>query len=274
MSLQHLLTLGDWSRGNLDSFFTLVDQYEAGGGASFDGAAAMFFPPSSLRTRFSFERAAFTMGLQSIAFPPETLDKDEDLRDVARYLSQWADVMVVRHPDSAVLEQLASAEAVPVVNAMTSVDHPCEVLSDLYALSRDSDLESLRFLFVGGDGNIARAWWEAAQAFGLDMRQSTPEELRVAGMPWDEDVRSAISTADVVLTDGPGKHADLLSAYRLTAQLLDLAPKGVRFAPCPPFIRGRELSADTIDHPSFVGYPFKRYLLPVQQAVLARSLGQ
>lgn len=269
---KHLLSLTEWDRDELEAFFELVEQYENGGGARFDGAAAMFFPPTSLRTRLSFERGAVAMGLQPIVFPSESLDKDEDLVDVAGYLSQWADVLVVRHPQLALLQRLASTDAVPVINAMTSENHPCEVLSDLYALSRHGDISALRYLFLGGDGNIARAWWEAAQAFGLDMRQSCPEELRVAEMPWEESLPHAITRADVVLTDGPGKHAERLDPYRVTAALLDRAPRGVRFAPCPPFIRGREASTDAIEHPAFVGYSFKRYLKPVQQAVLARSI--
>ncbi|WP_298037245.1 ornithine carbamoyltransferase [uncultured Microbacterium sp.] len=269
---QHLLTLRGWDSAGLSAFFELVDRYDAGSGPSFDGAVAMFFPPSSLRTRFSFERGAAEIGLQSITLPPETLDKDEDLADVAGYLAQWADLVVVRHPKMDVLEQLAAPGLLPVVNAMTSVNHPCEVLSDLYALSRDVDVTQLRYVFVGADGNIARAWWEAAQAFGLDIRQCCPSELRVVGMPWEEDLRHAIPTADVVLTDGPGRHAELLDPYLVTGELLDLAPHGVRFAPCPPFVRGREVSADAISHRSFVGYEFKRSLKPVQQAVMARSL--
>lgn len=232
----------------------------------------MFFPPSSLRTRFSFERGAMQMGLQPIVFPSETLDKNEDLIDVVGYLSQWADIAVVRHRDISVLERMASGQSVSIVNAMTDVNHPCEVLSDLYALSQDADIFSLRYLFVGGDGNIARAWWEAREAFGLDIRQCCPEELRVPGMPWEGDLRDAISTADVVLTDGPGRNVDALAPYRVTATLLDSAPPHVRFAPCPPFVRGREVSEDAIEHPSFVGYEFKRNLMPVQQAVMALTL--
>ncbi|AGT05028.1 putative ornithine carbamoyltransferase [Corynebacterium glutamicum MB001] len=269
---KHLLSLADWNRGELEALFELAEQYEAGGGPRFDGAAAMFFPPTSLRTRLSFERGATAMGLQPITFPSDSLDKDEDLVDVVGYLSQWADVVVVRHPQLTALQRLASADAAPVINAMTSENHPCEVLSDLYALSRHHDISALRYLFVGGDGNIARAWWEAAQAFGLEMRQSCPEELRVVGMPWEENLPHAIASADVVLTDGPGRHAELLEPYRVTAALLDRAPRGVRLAPCPPFIRGREVSADAIEHPAFVGYSFKRHLMPVQQAILARSI--
>lgn len=116
----------------------------------------MFFPASSLRTRFSFEPGASPMGIQPIGFPPAALDKSEDLMDVAGYLGQWADLAVVRHSDIEVLERLVAADALPVINAMTAVNHPCEVLSDLYVLSRGADLTQLRFLFVGADGNIGR----------------------------------------------------------------------------------------------------------------------
>lgn len=272
VSRRHLLSLSDWDAANLNGFFELVDMYAAGSGPRFDVAAAMFFPSSSLRTRVSFERGASLMGIQPIVFPPESLDKTEDLLDVAGYLAQWVDLVVVRHPEFRVLECLASGDALSVVNAMTSVNHPCEVLSDLYALSRDADIAQLRYLFVGADGNIAGAWWEAAQAFGLDMRQSCPVDLRVPGMPWEEDLHSAMLSVDVVITDGPGPHAEALVPYRVTAELLDTAPDGVRLVPCPPFIRGREVSPNAVAHSAFAGYGAKRSLMPVQQAVMAWAL--
>lgn len=214
------------------------------------------------------------MGLQPITFPSETLDKSEDLVDVVGYLSSWVRLMVVRHPDISVLQRLADANILPVINAMTDVNHPCEVLSDLYALSQEADPFGLRFLFVGADGNIARAWWEAAEALGLDVVQSCPAELRVPGMPWNGELKTAITEADVVITDGSGIHAEALTPYRVTGAVLDAAPPGVRLAPCPPFVRGREVSADAIEHAAFVGYGFKQYLKPVQQAVMSRVLGE
>ncbi|MGO4678374.1 ornithine carbamoyltransferase [Microbacterium sp. 2MCAF23] len=270
--MRHLLSLSGLSRHDLSDIFARAKSFEGGRGPIMDGAAALFFPASSVRTRVSFERGAAEMGLQPIVFPPETLDKDEDPIDVVGYLASWVDLLVVRHPDIEVLRGLAGAETLPVINAMTNVNHPCEVLSDLYALAQDADPFGLKFLFVGADGNIARAWWEAGVAFGIDIEQSCPAELRVPGMPWNEDLRDAMRGADVVITDGPGRDADALAPYRVTGELLDTAPDNVRFAPCPPFIRGREVSEDAVDHPSFVGYRFKRHLTTVQQAVMSRAL--
>lgn len=86
-------------------------------------------------------------------------------------------------------------------------------------------------------------------------------------------VIGAAADADVILTDGPGKHAVALAPFQVTAEVLAYAPARMKLVPCPPFIRGREVSRDAIDHPAFVGYAFKRSLLPVQQAVMAFVLG-
>ncbi|UBQ01277.1 ornithine carbamoyltransferase [Curtobacterium sp. TXMA1] len=270
--MRHLLRLDDWTTDDAEAVFGLARAYEQGSGPLLDGAAAMFFPPTSLRTRTSFERGAALAGLQPIVFPPESLDKDEAHDDVARYLADFVDVLVVRHPDLSVLEALAGADAVPVVNAMTSENHPCEVLADLWTLTRGHEVGSLRVRFVGADGNIARAWAEASRLFGFDLVQCCPDGLAAPDVRWTDDLTGAMADADVVVTDGPGRHAAALAPYRVTADVLALALAGVRFAPCPPFVRGREVSADALASPAFVGHDAKRALLPVQQAVLAHCL--
>lgn len=121
----------------------------------------------------------------------------------------------------------------------------------------------------GVDGNIARAWQEAAGLLGLQITQCCPADLATPGMSWSEDLAASVLVADIILTDGPGDHEEQLAPYQITAALLARAPSGVRLAPCPPFRRGREVSADAIASDAFVGYGFKRALLPVQQAVLA-----
>lgn len=271
--MRSLIRLDDWSASDIEQVFDLADAYRDGRGPVTSGCAVLFFPASSLRTRVTFERGAALMGLQPIVFPETTLDKPEALADVAAYLDAWADVVIARHPDLAVLDGLAAVPSLPVVNAMTDVNHPCEVLSDLYALRQGADLRSLRFLFVGADGNIARAWHEAARVLGLDLVQCAPASLATPGARSTDDLEVAIRSADVVLTDGPGAHAEALAPYRITAALLDRAPAGVRFNPCPPFRRGREVAADALERPAFVGHAFKASLLPVQQAVIAFCLG-
>ena len=270
--MRHLIRLTDWTAADVDDVFALAHRFRADDGPRFDGAVAMFFPSSSIRTRVSFERGAARAGLQPIVFPPESLDKPEALEDVAGYLAQFVDAVVVRHPDISVLERMAEADAVPVINAMTSENHPCEVLSDLFALSLSADVRALRYVFVGADGNIGRAWREAAQVLSLDFMQCCPAGLGMTEVRSTDDLGAAVSRADVILTDGPRAHAEALSGYRITADVLEKAPAGVRLAPCPPFLRGREVSVDALVSDAFVGYGFKSALIPVQQAVLAHCI--
>lgn len=271
--MRSLIRLDDWASADIEQVFALADAYDAGRGPTTSGCAVMFFPAASLRTRVTFERGAALMGLQPVVVPETTLDKPEAHADVAGYLAGWADLVVARHGDIGVLEALAAPGALPIVNAMTGINHPCEVLADLWALRQNGALSALRFLFVGPDGNISRAWQEASRALGLDVVQCAPAGLRTPGARWVEDLDSAIRSADVVITDDPGSHAEILEPYRITASLLDAAPRGVRLNPCPPFIRGREVSEDAVAHPAFVGHAFKSALLPVHQAVMASCLG-
>jgi ornithine carbamoyltransferase len=271
--MRNLIRLDDWSPEDIHQVFSLADKYQAGYGPRFSGSVVMFFPPTSLRTRVSFERGAALMNLQTILFPSETLDKPEDLTDIAKYLQPWTDALVVRHPDITKLEQLASTASLPIINAMTDVNHPCEVLSDLYALHHDHKIQQLRFLFVGADGNIVRAWQEAANVLGLNLIQCCPRSLAAPSASTIEDLHDAIRSADVILTDAHGSFDQRLAPYRITQELLNEAPEGVLFNPCPPFMRGAEISADALEHRAFVGHRFKASLLPVQQAIMAFCIG-
>ena len=273
--MRHLIRLTDgWNRATLQELFGLAEAHERGGRPSLHGSAVMFFPATCLRTRVSFKLGAARLGLTTVTMPPEALDTGEAKSDVAGYLAQWADLLVVRHPDITVLESLAETNTVPVINAMTAVNHPCEVLSDLYALSRTRDPFGLRYVLFGPDGNIARAWLEAARAFGLELLQACPKELATKGIRCMDDPIEAARGADVILTDSPGGHEAELAPYRVTTGLLDLAAAGVQLVPCPPFSRGRELTAEAAKSEAFVGYAFKRALLPVQQAIMELLLGR
>jgi ornithine carbamoyltransferase len=271
--MRSLIRLDDWSVSDLDEVFRLADEYRAGRVSRFSGCVVMFFPPTSLRTRVSFERGAAMMNLQPIVFPSETLNKREELADVIQFIQLWADAIVLRHPDITKLEQLATVSTIPVINAMTDINHPCEVLSDIYALRSRCEIRRARFVFVGADGNILRAWLEAARVLDLDLIQCCPADCAAPGATWTQDVHEAVQTADVILTDTCDPDDIRLKPYQITAKLLDEAPKGVIFNPCPPFTRGVEMSADALAHPAFVGYQFKSALLPVQQAIMAFCIG-
>lgn len=162
----------------------------------------LFFPPASLRTRVTFEKGIVSMGGQAILFDSTTLDKPEAIEDVMGYLNNWVDLVVVRHDKLELVETMAKQGNIPIINAMTATNHPCEILSDLFALSKiRPDYLEARYLIVAKAGNVARSWHHLAQVLGLDMIQSCPEKYRLKGMNYREDITQAIKDIDVVCTD-------------------------------------------------------------------------
>ena len=118
-------------------------------------SAVLFFPNTSIRTRVTFEKGIHLLGGQSILFPTKTLNKKEALTDVFGYLNNWADLIIVRHKNIDKIEEISAVSNVPVINAMTDTNHPCEIISDLYALSKiRKDFTKDKFLFCGTNGNI------------------------------------------------------------------------------------------------------------------------
>ena len=274
--MKSLIRLTQYGRSELEEVFRIAGSIPEYDGFLKGKTVVTFFPPSSIRTRLSFEKGIRLLGGQSVLFPPEALDRKEDIRDVCGYLNNWADAVVVRHRDIRLLERMAACLEVPVINAMTDENHPCEMLSDLYALSKmRPDYLRDRYLFVGPGGNIGKAWMEASAAFGFSFTQCCPPAWRIPGADWEADPEKAVAGKDVVCTDSlPEKLRADFAGCRVTADLMRRANPGALLNPCPPFYRGEEVSEDAIASPAFVGYGFKKCLLEVQQAVLIWCMGE
>ena len=150
--MKHFIRLTNLQSSDIYEIFRIADQINAGKYNDFlnKKSVILFFPTSSIRTRVTFEKGIYLLSGQSILFPNDTLDKKEDLKDVCGYLNNWADFVIARHSDIHVLEKLAKYSKMPVINAMTDVNHPCEILSDLYSLSKiRDDFASDNYLFCG-----------------------------------------------------------------------------------------------------------------------------
>lgn len=234
----------------------------------------LFFPESSIRTRVTFEKGIYLLNGQSILFPNESLDKKEDLKDVCGYLNNWADVIIARHKDIHILEQLAAYSKVPVINAMTDFDHPCEVIADMYALSKiREDFVKDKYLFCGKSGNIGLAWKEASEVMGFELSQCCSTGHEMQGLPVYNNIKEAIIGKDIICTDSlPSNLLHDFKNCQVTLEVMKMANKGAILNPCPPFYRGEEVSEDVIDSEYFVGYEFKQYLLQIQQAILIYCL--
>ncbi len=268
--MRSFIRLTDFHRNELSEIFKIADSIDDYAGFLKGKTIVMFFPESSIRTRVSFEKGIYLLGGQTILFDPSTLDKKEEIKDVCGYLQNWADAVIVRYKDIRMLDKMADALNVPVINAMTDDNHPCEMMSDLYALSKiRPDYLNDKYLFVGADGNIGRAWKEASEAFGFELTQSAPEKYRIPGVHFNENIKDAMAGKDIICTDSiPSDMLDDLAGYQITKNLMSLANENAILNPCPPFYRGEEVSEDVIDSEYFVGYEFKKSLLEVQQAIL------
>lgn len=279
--MRSLIRLTDMDASGIQEIFKIADEINGGKYAGFlqGKSIVLFFPNTSIRTRVTFEKGIYLLGGQPILFPNETLDKKEDLRDVCGYLNNWADGIVVRHKDIRMLEQLAAYAAVPVINAMTDSNHPCEILTDLYALSKirsDFTIDGSlpwKVLFCGKSGNIGLAWKEAAEVMGFELSQCCGEGCEMEGVKAYHTIAEAIKGKDIVCTDS--LPAELLKDFRecqVTIAMMDMANQGAVLNPCPPFYRGEEVSEDVIESKYFVGYGFKKHLLTVQQAIMIYCL--
>ncbi|MDE6788224.1 MAG: peptide transporter [Ruminococcus sp.] len=276
--MKDLIKLGDLTSDNVYEIFNIADEIQHGKYRNFlnNKSIILFFPSSSIRTRVTFEKGIYLLGGQSILFPSETLDKKENLKDVCGYLNNWADLVIVRHENIYVIEQLACYLNVPVVNAMSNANHPCEIIADMYALSKiRNDFISDRYLFCGKAGNIGFTWKAASDIMGFELSQCCGKGYEIEGLKTYNCIDDAIKGKDIICTDA--LPSDILPNFKdcqVTRDKMDMANRGAILNPCPPFYRGEEVSDDVINSSYFVGYEFKKHLLEVQQAIIVYLLLQ
>lgn len=181
--MRHFIHLNDFSKHEIEKVFELANRIKSNKEIikSLKGKTiVLFFPEESIRTRVSFEKGIRMLGGHTILFPPKALDKKEDIKDVIGYLQNWADMVIVRHSDLLLIEYMAEHSCIPIINAMTSVNHPCEILTDLYSLSKKYvDYCEKNYLFMGARGNIGNTWKEASVLMGFKFLQCCPKGYEI-----------------------------------------------------------------------------------------------
>lgn len=272
-SLVDLLSL---NKEDIFEIFHIADRIQEGKFKGFlnGKSVVLFFPNTSIRTRVTFEKGIYLLGGQPILFPTETLDKKEKLEDICGYLKNWADAVIVRHRNMDVIRELVRYSSVPIINAMTDINHPCEIISDMYSLSKIRvDFTKDKYLYCGKSGNIGLSWKEAANVIGFELAQCCPKGYEMEGIQAFRDIKEAVKGKDIICTDSlPANILGDFEHYQITKEIMDMANENAILNPCPPFYRGEEVSEDVIDSDYFVGYHFKKYLLEVQQAIMIYCL--
>ncbi len=274
--MKNLLKLTDYTKQEIFEIFKIADEIQEGKHVDYlkGKTVIMFFPEASIRTRVTFERGIYLLGGQTILFPPETLDKKEEIEDVIGYLNSWVDAIVVRHKDIDIMEKMSKYSKMPIINAMTDINHPCEMLADMYSLSKlRPDFLNDKYLFCGKRGNIGLAWKEASEVMGFELSHCCPKSYKIEDVDWSDDIELAIKGKDIICTDSlPKDVLEDFKDYQITKAIMEKANKGAILNPCPPFFRGEEVSDDAISSDFFVGYEFKKYLLEIQQAIIIYCL--
>ncbi len=257
---------------------------------------AMIFMKSSTRTRVSFEVGATQLGATAHFLSPRDVQigRGEPIEDTARVLSRYVDGIMIRTFAHADVETLAEFSGVPVINGLTDLSHPCQVLADVLTMRQHlGDIRGRTVAWVGDGNNMANSWVEAAAHLGFSLRLACPEgfdpdaEFMARAASGDvrlvRDPREACEGADVVTTDvwaSMGQEEEQLArarafaGYQVNAELMARAASGAIFLHCLPAHRGEEVSADVIDGPQSAVWDEAENRLHIQKAIMAVLMGR
>jgi ornithine carbamoyltransferase len=262
--------------------------------------AALLFQKPSLRTRVSFEVAMVELGGHAAYLSPAEiqLGQREAVTDVARVLSRYIDLIVARVFLHADVMELAREASVPVINALSDREHPCQILADLLTLyERRGSLRGLRLAYVGDGNNVAHSLALAAPGLGIELRFACPDgyepdpaimEQALAGAPPGglelfRDPREAVRGADAVYTDAwysmgqeseAEARAPIFRKYQLNDDLLAYADPDAVAMHCLPAHRNHEITDAVMDGRASVVYDQAENRLHVQKALLLELVGR
>jgi len=257
----HLIDLTELSAVDVRSIWRLVGMRHS----PLSGTVGWSFDGDGIRTRTTFIRAFRALGLDFIELP-NLLKTEERAGDLAGYLDPLYEFYVIRESNHARLTEFAAASRRPVINAMSSHGHPCEVLADAYFIDTVlSPVERVRICLWGPPTNVFRSWHELAGVLALDVVHVCERRFHES-RPNVTFVDSPPAAADVVITDGWPKRVDTSHPALTRQHLADMG--NPRLLPVPPFLIGRELSFDPLTYDGFVGYEQKTCLATVQAAIL------
>lgn len=261
----------------------------------------MFFEKPSLRTRLTFEAGMASLGGVSF-FVDQTksrIDQRESLSDIAHNLERWVDIIVLRTFDHHTIEGMAEHAGIPVINALSDVEHPCQALADYFTLQeRFGKVRKVRLAYVGDGNNVAHSLLLTAAALGSNIRVACPKgyepdpqvvaDAQVMAQQTGavieilSDAQAAVSGADAVYTDvwaSMGKEheasdrARTFAPFQVNEELIAQAAPHAVFMHCLPAHRGQEVSAPVIDSPRSIVFDQAESRMHVQKAILLLLLG-
>jgi ornithine carbamoyltransferase len=304
MNKKGFLSVADLSAAELEKIIALALKIKQGPTPkSLSGKIlALLFEKPSLRTRVSFEVAIHELGGYCLYLSPEEvgLGKRESASDVARVLSRYVHGIIARTFSHQTLEDLASHSTVPVINALSDMEHPCQALADILTIrEKKGKLKGLALAFVGDGNNVANSLLLAAVYAGINFRIASPPGYNIKDEIWHkakglasqsgsqisftDKPEQAIKDADVVYTDvwtSMGQEVEsairrkAFANYQIDARLLSLAKKDAIFMHPLPAHHGEEVAAGILEGPRSVVFDQAENRLHLQKALLAEMFGK
>ena len=298
MSKRDLLNFADWTRDELESIVRLAQdlkqkQKQGVVHRLLEGKGlGMLFEKPSLRTRVTFEAGMVQLGGHAVFLSPTEVQMGvrETPEDCARSLSRWVDMIVVRTFAQATLEEMARAASVPVINALTDLYHPCQVLADcLTLLEHKRKLQGLKITFIGDGNNMVHSWMEAAEKIPFSFALACPKgyepnrdiEARVkrnrADVTVTHSIRDALRGADAIYTDvwtSMGQEWDVATRlkafheYQVNQRVLAMAKKDAVVMHCLPAHRGQEITDDVLESSQCIAFDQAENRLHAQKAIM------
>ena len=293
------LAIPDFSREELDALFDLAERMRLGEYTRLALAGktlAMIFMKASTRTRVSFEVGTFQLGGHALFLSARDvqLGRGEPIADTARVLSRYVDGIMIRTFAHADVEELARHATVPVINGLTDLLHPCQVLADVLTVRQQlGTYEAKKVAWIGDGNNVANSWVNAAYRFGFELTLACPEGYEPDRAILDRarangdvrivrDPREAVEGAHVVNTDvwasmgqeqEQQERARAFAGYTVDAKLMHRAAPDAIFLHCLPAHRGEEVTAEVIDGPQSRVWDQAENRLHVQKAIMAVLIG-
>lgn len=300
--MKHLLTLHDWTSEEIYEALDLADRLKR---ETKQGIAhpllkgktlGMIFAKSSTRTRVSFEVGMYQLGGHALYLNQNDIQmgRGESVYDTANVLSRFLDGIMIRTFDQADVEGLAEHGSIPIINGLTDLVHPCQILADFQTIrEHKGTLKGLKLAYVGDGNNIAHSLLYGCAKVGMDIAVATPaqyacDQAVVAAASADTaqtgatitittDPQQAVANADVVITDTwvsmgqeeqKAEKVKVFGAYQVNDQLFGLAKPDAIFLHCLPAYRGYEVTESVIDGPRSVIFDEAENRLHAQKAVM------
>ena len=261
----------------------------------------MIFEKSSTRTRVSFETGMYQLGGQALFLSNRDLQlgRGEPIRDTARVLSRYLDGIMIRTYGHDRATEMAKWADIPVINALTDLLHPCQVLTDLLTIQeyKGKDLKGLKMAYVGDGNNMTNSFLYGCAKVGMTFVAATPEDYRPdagvvknaledaketgASLSLVTDPQEAVKDADIVVTDtwaSMGQEAEheerkkIFAPYQVNKELLEGADKRVIVMHCLPAYRGEEITADVFEANAGVIFDEAENRLHTQKAIMALTM--